>query len=75
MIDENDFKIKENVYLLKEKSKQKFVEEFEKRLSTIINHKRLNRRISYRSLIRMEGYNLINYMTGKLKDYEPYRSQ
>lgn len=75
MIDEDDFKIKGDVYLLKEKSKQKFVEEFEKRLSTVINHKRLNRRISYRSLIRMEGYNLINYMTGKLKTYEPYKSQ
>lgn len=74
MISEKDFKVKNEFYLLKENAKQKFVEEFERRLSTVITHKRLNRRISYRSLIRMECFNLINYMTGKLKSYEPYRA-
>ncbi|MGB9677980.1 MAG: type I-B CRISPR-associated endonuclease Cas1b, partial [Candidatus Ratteibacteria bacterium] len=74
IIDEKDFKVKNGMYLLKEEAKQKFVEEFERRLSTVITHRRLNRRISYRSLIRMECFNLINFMTGKLKTYEPYRS-
>lgn len=74
MISDKDFKIKADFYHLKENAKQKFVEEFEKRLSTVINHKRLNRRISYRSLIRMECFNLINFIQGKLKSYEPYYS-
>ncbi len=74
MIDENDFNEKEGYFRLKERSRQKFVEEFEKRLNTVITHKRLNRRVSYRSIIRLEGFNLINFMSGKIKDYEPYRS-
>lgn len=74
MIDENDFKIKNGYYFLKDDARQKFVEEFERRLSTVITHKRLNRRISYRSLIRMECFNLINFMLGNIKTYEPYRA-
>ncbi|MCX8057287.1 MAG: type I-B CRISPR-associated endonuclease Cas1b [Ignavibacteria bacterium] len=74
MISEKDCKIKDDYYYLNDNAKQKFVEEFEKRLSTVITHKRLNRKISYRSLIRMEGFNLINFMTGKIKSYEPYYS-
>lgn len=73
ILSENDFTTKKGIYLLKEKSRQKFVEEFEKRLSTVITHKRLNRKVSYRSLIRMECFNLINFMTGKIKTYEPYK--
>jgi CRISPR-associated protein Cas1 len=74
MIDDKDFKIKNGYYLLKDDARQKFVEEFERRLSTVITHKRLNRRISYRSLIRMECFNLINFMMGNIKSYEPYRA-
>ncbi len=73
IISANDFTSKNGIYLLKDKARQKFVEEFEKRLSTVITHRRLNRRISYRSLIRMECFNLINFMIGKIKSYEPYK--
>lgn len=74
MISKDDINQNSNKFYLKEKAKKTFVEEFEKRLSTVINHPRLNRRISYRSLIRMECYNLINYLTGKIKSYEPFRA-
>ncbi len=74
MITEKDFQKKDNSFRLKENAKKTFVEEFEKRLSTVIHHNRLNRRISYRSLIRMECYNLINYLSEKIKSYEPYRA-
>ncbi|MCX7878407.1 MAG: type I-B CRISPR-associated endonuclease Cas1b [Ignavibacteria bacterium] len=74
MLNENDFRHTENGMLMKDKAKRKFIEEFENRLKTVITHKRLNRRVSYRSLIRMECYNLINYITGKLTKYESYRS-
>ena len=75
MIDETDFKQSNKGLYLKDAARKKFVEEFEKRLTTVIHHKDLNRRISYRSLIRMECYNLINFLTGKLKYYEPYKSK
>lgn len=74
MISADDASVTAQGYRLKEPARKKFVEEFEQRLKTIIHHKRLNRRVSYRSLIRMECYNLINFLTDKIKIYEPYRS-
>lgn len=74
MITEEDFQTSNGGYLLKDKPRKKFVEEFESRLSTVIQHNRLNRKVSYRSLIRMECYNLINYLQEKIKNYEPYRA-
>lgn len=74
MITKDDFKHTSKGFYLKDEPRKTFVEEFEKRLSTVIHHNRLNRRISYRSIIRMECYNLINYLSGKLNSYEPYRT-
>ncbi|WP_337867154.1 type I-B CRISPR-associated endonuclease Cas1b [Ignavibacterium sp.] len=74
MIQPDDFKQTDKGLRLKDDARKKFVEEFENKLSSVIHHKRLNRRISLRSLIRMECYNLINYLTGKLKTYDPYRA-
>jgi CRISPR-associated protein Cas1 len=74
IIKPDDFKQTDKGSLLKENAKKKFVEEFQNKLSSIIHHKRINRRISFRSLIRMECYNLINFLTGKLKSYDPYRA-
>jgi len=74
IIQPDDFKQTEKGLYLKDNARKKFVEEFEKRLSTVIMHKRINRRLSFRSLIRMECYNLINYLNGKIKSYDPYRT-
>lgn len=74
IIQDDDFKHTTEGFYLKDEPRKKFVEQIENRLSTVIHHKRLNRRISYRSLIRMECYNLINYLEGKLKTYEPFRA-
>ncbi|MDF1610542.1 type I-B CRISPR-associated endonuclease Cas1b [Stygiobacter electus] len=74
IIKDDDFQQTNEGFYLKDDPRKKFVEQFENRLSTVIHHKRLNRRISYRSLIRMECYNLINYLEGKIKNYEPYRA-
>lgn len=74
IIKPDDFKQTDKGLRLKDDARKKFVEEFESKLSSVIHHKRLNRRISIRSLIRMECFNLINYLTGKLKSYDPYRA-
>lgn len=74
IINDDDFTKTDEGYYLKDGPRKKFVEQIENRLSTVIHHKRLNRRISYRSLIRMECYNLINFLEGKLKTYEPFRA-
>ncbi len=74
MIDEKDVKLTNKGFLLKDDARKKFVNEFENRISTVIQHKELNRRVSYRSLIRLECYKIINYLTEKIKNYEPYKS-
>ncbi len=74
IIKPDDFKHTDKGLRLKDDARKKFVEEFENKLSSVIHHKRINRRISFRSLIRMECYNIINYLTGKLKSYDPYRA-
>ncbi len=74
IIQQDDFTQTQKGIRLKENARKKFVEEFENRLSSIVHHKRINRRLSFRSLIRMECFNLINYLTGKLKSYDPYRA-
>lgn len=74
IISDDDFNFTDKGFRLKDESRKKFVQEIENRLSTVIHHKRLNRKISYRSLIRMECYNLINYLEGKLNIYEPFRA-
>ncbi|GAB4294412.1 MAG: type I-B CRISPR-associated endonuclease Cas1b [Ignavibacteriaceae bacterium] len=74
IIQPDDFRIKTEGIRLKDDARKKFVKEIENKLSSVIHHKRINRRLSFRSLIRMECYNLINYLTGKLKSYDPYRA-
>lgn len=74
IIQQDDFTQTPKGIRLKENARKKFVEEFENRLGLIVHHKRINRRLSFRSLIRMECFNLINYLTGKLKSYDPYRA-
>jgi CRISPR-associated protein Cas1 len=74
IIQPDDFKHTDKGFRLKDNARKKFVEEFEEKLSSVIHHKRLNRRLSFRSLIRMECFNLINYLSGKTKSYDPYRA-
>lgn len=74
IISHDDFKPTDKGFYLKDNARKKFVEEFENRLKTVIQHKRINRRISYRSLIRMECYNLINFLNGNIKTYEPFKA-
>ncbi len=45
---------------------------YDNKLKQIINHKDLNRKISYRTLIRLECYKLIKHLIGE-KDYTAFR--
>ncbi len=59
---------------LKERGRRKFLEEWEKRLSTTIHHRGLKRNVSYRTLIRLELYKLEKHLIGE-REYEPFRSR
>lgn len=69
MINEKSFKKDVGVYLT-EKGRQKFIEEYNKKLKTTIKHPNLNKKVSYRYLLRLEGYKLIKHIL----DDKPYES-
>ena len=57
-----DFDSKEEICLLSEEGKKKFIKEYEKKLSTTIKHRKLKRSVSYRSFIKLECYKLIKHL-------------
>lgn len=59
MITAKDFIIEEGLCYLNENGKKKFIREYENKLSTTIKHRSLNRKVSYRTLIKLECYKLI----------------
>lgn len=73
IIQANGFEKKTEGILLKENGKKRIVEEYDKRLRTTIQHRKLGRKVSYRQLIRMEAYKLEKHLLGQA-DYEPFVS-
>lgn len=74
MITAKDFEKRMEGIILNEKGRKTFLEEMERRLSTTVYHRGLDRNVSYRSLIRMEAYKLQKHLIGE-KEYEPYISR
>lgn len=60
MIDENDYEKQSNSLKLKKNSFKRFLKLFDERTKTTINHRTLNRIVSYRHLIRLEMINKEN---------------
>lgn len=73
MIQANDFEKKTEGILLKENGKKRIVEEYDKRLKTTIQHRKLGRKVSYRQVIRMEAYKLEKHLLGEA-EYMPFVS-
>lgn len=57
--------------LLKDEGKKIFIQEYDEKLKTTINHKKLGKQVSYRRLIRMELYKLEKHLINE-ELYEPY---
>lgn len=70
-IDENDFEQESNFIYLKERSRRKILEEYDKRLERTIMHKVLGRDVSYRYLIRLECYKIIKHLLEE-KEYKGF---
>jgi len=66
MLSEDDFDREVGV-LLKDKGKKLFLKEYQDKLNTTLNHPELNRKVSYRYLIRLECYKLIKHVLGDKK--------
>lgn len=73
VIKPEDFDEDLNYCYLKDNGKKKFVKAFDEKLNTTIKHKKLNRNVSYRTLIRLECYKLIKHF---LEDeiYKPLKA-
>jgi len=68
MIKPDDFEKEIGYCYLSENGRKKFVQEFDKKITTTIKHRKLKRKVSYKSLIRIECYKLIKHFL----DDEPY---
>jgi len=70
-LTDKHFTRKGNVCWLSEQGKKIFIRSFDERLSTTIKHRKLNRHVSYRRLIRLECYKLIKHLLGQSR-YKPF---
>jgi len=71
MLNEKHFQ-KDVGVLLNEKGRRIFLSEYQKKLETTIKHKNLDKKVSYKYLIRLECYKLIKHILGD-KKYESFR--
>ncbi|OLE51698.1 MAG: hypothetical protein AUG51_21735 [Acidobacteria bacterium 13_1_20CM_3_53_8] len=67
-LNEKDFAQDLNCCYLKESGRKTVLKEWDSRLQTTIEHRRLRRKVSYERLIRLECYKLIKHLT----NVEPY---
>lgn len=72
IISENDFDKESNYLRLKENTLQKIMQELDKRLSSTIKHRILNRDVSYKHLMRLELYKIIKHLFEE-KEYSPFK--
>ena len=72
MIQPGDFDNNLNKVLLKPGAKKIFVQAFEERLNETIQHRDLNRAVSYKHLIKLECYKLVKHLLG-MESYKPLK--
>lgn len=71
-IQTSDFENRLNGCYLKEKGRKEFVKEYDEKLKTTIKHRKLNKEVSYRRIIRLECYKLIKHIIDDT-EYEPFK--
>jgi CRISPR-associated protein Cas1 len=59
---------------LKGEGRKRFLEAWEERLSTTIQHRGLKRHVSYRTMLRLELYKLEKHLIGD-REYRPFRTR
>jgi len=72
MIQSHDFEENMNRVILKPNGKKVFVQAFEDRLTETINHRTLNRSVSYKHLIKLECYKLQKHIL-EIEEYKPFK--
>lgn len=72
MLTSKHFEENLNRVLLKNAGRKVFVQAFEDRLQETIQHRSLNRSVSYKHLIKLECYNLQKHLLG-IEEYQPFK--
>ncbi|MEN8434762.1 type I-B CRISPR-associated endonuclease Cas1b [Clostridium septicum] len=72
-LNNKDFTNEEGVCFFNDEGKKKFLTEFEKKMATSIKHRKLKRSVSYRQLIKLEGYKIIKHLINDEK-YKPLKA-
>ena len=73
VLSERDFDKKLNYCLLNETGKKKVLKDWEERLSQTIKHRKLNKNVSYKHLVKLEVYKLIKHIM-KIDEYKPFKA-
>lgn len=71
-IQSHDFDSELNGSYLKQSARKTFVSELDTKLRTVLKHRKINREVSYRRIIRLECYKLIKHLIGDTP-YEPFK--
>ena len=71
ILQKSDFRKELGGLLLSENGKKTFLKYYEEKLQTTIKHRGLRRNVSYKRLIRLEGYKLTKHLMG-IKNYKPF---
>jgi CRISPR-associated protein Cas1 len=72
MISEGDFESGLNRVVLNPAAKKVFVQAFEDRLTETIQHRTLNRQVSYKHLIKLECYKIVKHIL-QMEEYKPFK--
>jgi CRISPR-associated protein Cas1 len=71
-IQPKHFEKRLNFCYLNQEGRKLFVQAYDERLKTTVKHRSLGRNVSYRRLIRLEGYKLVKHVTD-IKSYKPFK--
>ncbi len=72
MIKDEDFIKEMQVIYLNEHGRKIFVEEFDKLIETTILHRKLRKKVKYKTLINLELYKIVKHLLGE-KEYHPLK--
>lgn len=63
----------EGIITLKDNAKRTFIQAYNEKINTTVMHPTLKRRVSYRALIKFEGYKLVKHILGD-KKYSSFKA-
>lgn len=72
MIGDGDFRKYSNGFLLTDDARRRILQEWDQELRKTVRSSALNRSVSYRQLLRLDCYKLVNYLL-EGRSYQPYR--